>query len=132
MALRMQQPMIRLADTSIARVAPKVAAPIYSTPEYERWRAAVIKRANGRCQDAHCRKVDRRASRLFADHVVELKDGGAPFDVNNGLARCGSCHTRKTAAARAARQRGTPGLARCDAVAPRNNMTPGGIKISTA
>lgn len=38
--------------------------------------------------------------RLFADHIVELKDGGAPFDVANGQALCGAHHTLKTAAER--------------------------------
>lgn len=37
---------------------------------------------------------------MFADHVVEVKDGGAKLDPANGQCLCGSCHTRKTAAAR--------------------------------
>jgi nitrite reductase/ring-hydroxylating ferredoxin subunit len=40
---------------------------------------------------------------MFADHIVEVKDGGAKFDLANGQCLCGSCHTRKTAAARAQR-----------------------------
>ena len=99
----MQKPLVRLANSAIATAAPKVVAPIYQTPEYDKWRAAVIARAGGRCQDRRCEFPDRRGVRLFADHVVELKDGGAPFDVMNGRALCGSCHTRKTAAARARR-----------------------------
>ena len=101
--LKMQRPLVRAADTSIAKSAPKVVALIYQTAEYDRWREAVIARAGGRCQDRRCEFPDRRGMRLFADHVVELKDGGAPFDVMNGRALCGSCHTRKTAAARARR-----------------------------
>lgn len=107
MALRMQKPLVRTADTSIARPAPKTAAPIYQTAEYERWRAAVIARAGGRCQDPKCQHPDRHGIRLFADHIIELKDDRSKaFDVTNGLARCGSCHTRKTAIERARRQRG--------------------------
>lgn len=106
MALRMQKPLVRTRDTSIARPRPKVAAPIYQTGDYKTWRQAVIARAGGLCQDRQCLTPLRKGMRLFADHVRELKDGGAPFDVANGLARCGSCHTRKTAAARVARQRG--------------------------
>lgn len=97
---------VETLDTSIAALPPKTVAPIYQTPEYAAWRAAVIARANGRCQDRNCTARHYPGQRLFADHVVELKDGGAPFDVSNGLARCGASHTRKTAAARAARQRG--------------------------
>ena len=40
---------------------------------------------------------------MFADHIVELKDGGAPYDLNNGQCLCGSCHTRKTVAERVRR-----------------------------
>ena len=101
----MLAPMVATLDTSIARLPPKTSEPIYQTAEYATWRAAVISRAGGRCQDQRCAFPHRRGNRLFADHVIELKDGGAPFDVNNGLARCGSCHTRKTAEERAKRMR---------------------------
>jgi 5-methylcytosine-specific restriction protein A len=101
---------IRTAPTRIAardtrRVKPpaKVPAPIYSTPQYKQWRKQVIMRAGGRCQDPQCLHPTRRPSRLFADHIVELRDNGAPFDPANGMVRCGSCHTRKTADARARR-----------------------------
>jgi 5-methylcytosine-specific restriction protein A len=43
--------------------------------------------------------------RLIADHVIEIDDGGAPLDVNNGMTLCLSCHNRKTAAARIERMR---------------------------
>lgn len=108
MALRMQKPLVRTLDTSIAKPSPKAALPIYQTAEYERWREAVIARANGRCQDKACTAKHWPGQRLFADHIVELRDGGAPFDVANGMARCGSSHSRKTAAARAVRMRATP------------------------
>lgn len=97
------QPRIKVLDARRVRPEPKRAESIYSTPEYRQWRAIVIARANGRCQDPACRTPHRLPSRLFADHIVELRDGGAPFDPANGLARCGACHTRKTADARAKR-----------------------------
>jgi 5-methylcytosine-specific restriction enzyme A len=40
---------------------------------------------------------------MFADHVVELRDGGSPFDLANGRCLCGAHHTRKTNEARAKR-----------------------------
>jgi hypothetical protein len=86
---------------------PKVAASIYRSPEYVRWREAVIARAGRRCEAVdngqRCRKAEPR-SRMFADHKVELRDGGAPFDVDNGQCLCGAHHTAKTALAKASRR----------------------------
>jgi 5-methylcytosine-specific restriction enzyme A len=97
---------LSLADTRTARPAPKQRANHYGTQAHQDWSRAVIARAGGMCQAKGC---GRTGVRLFADHVVELRDGGALMDLANGQALCGSCHTRKTAAARAARQRGVGG-----------------------
>jgi len=97
------RPTIRTMDQRTAQEPAKVADSHYATPEHRAWRAKVIARAGGRCQDPRCAAPGRSGARLFADHVVELRDGGAPFDVANGLARCGACHTRKTNEARAER-----------------------------
>lgn len=101
----MMKPRIATMNTAIAKLPPKTAEPIYSTAEYARWRAAVIARAGGKCQDPTCAARHYPGQRLFADHIKELRDGGAPFDVANGIARCGSSHTRKTADERAKRAR---------------------------
>ena len=103
MRLQTIRPRIATIDTRAVKPPPKQADPIYSTPEYQAWRAKVIARASGRCQDPRCKSPHRRGIRLFADHVIEMRDGGAPFDTTNGLARCGSCHTIKTLEARAKR-----------------------------
>lgn len=100
------RPRVATVDTRKVRVAPKTADPIYSSADYVEWQRIVVGRANGYCQDPMCKTPRRRPSRLFADHVIELRDGGAPFDPANGLARCGSCHTRKTAAMRGLRIKG--------------------------
>ena len=94
-------PRLRPSDTRTSRPAPKVAAAHYQTDAHQQWRSDVIRRAGGMCQAPGC---SRTGTRLFADHVIELRDGGAALDLANGQALCGSCHTRKTAAARAARQ----------------------------
>ena len=91
-------PMLRTADTRAARIPDKTADPRYLTPEHRAWREGVIARAGGRCQHPGCRRSGR-----FADHIVELKDGGAALDPANGQYLCGSHHTLKTAARRAAR-----------------------------
>lgn len=83
--------------------APKVADGFYRTPE---WRELVarIKRERGpgcaRCGSTH---------RVIGDHVIELKDGGAPLDPSNIELLCIAHHNAKTAAA--ARARRTGGLA---------------------
>ena len=99
---------IRAAKPRIAtkaqRLRPpaKVAASIYATAQYRDWRAAVIRRSGGYCQDPLCADP-LRSTRLFADHITELRDGGEPFDLANGMVRCGACHQRKTLAERARR-----------------------------
>jgi 5-methylcytosine-specific restriction endonuclease McrA len=50
-----------------------------------------------------CAQCGRRHTRLFVDHVTEIKDGGAPLDQANLRPLCGSCHSRKTAAERVQR-----------------------------
>jgi len=86
---------------------PKTADALYHTPEYQLWREHVIARAGRRCEaiddGRRCSKAEPH-NRMFADHKVEVKDGGLPFDVDNGQCLCGAHHTRKTARARAARR----------------------------
>jgi 5-methylcytosine-specific restriction enzyme A len=86
------------------RPAAKVRAAVYGTPLHRAWAAAVIARSGGMCQGIGCPNPFS-GGRLFADHIRELKDGGG-FDLANGVALCGSCHTRKTLAARALRVAG--------------------------
>lgn len=95
------RPTIRTLDQRTAKEPVKVKAQFYDTPEYRAWRAAVIARAGGRCQDPACRA--QVGGKLYADHIVELRDGGAPLDLANGMARCASCHGAKTLAERAKR-----------------------------
>ncbi len=96
--LRMLSSRIARHDTRTALPPPKQPDPHYSSTAHRTWRAAVIARAGHACQ-----RCGRRGVRLFADHIVELRDGGAALDVTNGQALCGACHTTKTVAVRAAR-----------------------------
>ena len=96
-------------STAIAALPDKVADPHYLTPEHRAWRTAVIARAGGRCQSPTC-QGHAPTARLFADHVRELRDGGAPLDLANGQALCGTCHARKTASARARRMATPPAM----------------------
>ena len=110
--LKAMAPRLRPFDGRRIKAEPKRADPIYADARYRAFRNVVIARAAGHCQDTECKTPQRRPSRLFADHIIEvqdlLRDGGDPFDPANGLARCGSCHTRKTARVRAKRLSAPP------------------------
>lgn len=105
--MRVMKPRLRAADTRRVKPPPKTVDPFYSSAAYRRWREEVLARAGGRCQDPKCKDPTRAGATLFADHIVEIKDGGAKLDLANGLARCGSCHTRKTLRTRGERSRQT-------------------------
>lgn len=105
--VKLAPPRLKAADSRHVTPPPKRALPIYSDPRYRDWRRVVIARSDGKCQDPqHDPARPRAVTPLYADHVHELRDGGAPFDPANGMARCASCHKRKTDAARARRLRG--------------------------
>lgn len=96
----MIKPRIATIDTRSVKPPPKQADPFYHSAEYQRWRDIVIGRAGGMCQWPGCRRKERR---MFADHIVEVKDGGARYDPANGQCLCGSHHTKKTNEERAKR-----------------------------
>jgi 5-methylcytosine-specific restriction enzyme A len=110
--LRKLAPLLRTIDLRTAKppVAPitpqqrfKRADPIYASPEFRAWRAKVIARAGGRCEAmAHGQRCTKAqpVHRMFADHIIELTDRGAPFDVANGQCLCGPHHLMKTAQSR--------------------------------
>lgn len=96
---------IRTVSLDAAAAPGKRADRELLTPEHRAWRLAVMTRAGWRCEWVECgtRCSAAHPVRLFADHVVERRDGGDPLDANNGQCLCGKHHARKTQAARAAR-----------------------------
>lgn len=102
--LRLGAPLIQRGSFAAAKRPPKTVDSHYNTPEHGEWRRKVIERAGHRCQAPGCTVA--APSRLYADHIVELRDGGAALDVDNGQALCASHHSAKTIAARTARLRG--------------------------
>jgi hypothetical protein len=108
--LRTLCPLVRTVRTSTTPLPPKVKDEAYTTPQYRAWRALVVARAGGRCEyvDHHghrCMRA-RPEHRMYADHIIELRDGGLLLDTNNGQCLCASHHELKTVAARAKRFRG--------------------------
>ena len=110
--LRALGPLVRTMDTRTAKPPPapvspaqryKRADPFYASPEFRAWRAKVIDRAKARCEAIeHGERCTRRhpPQRMFADHIIEIKDGGEPFDPQNGQCLCGPHHLMKTARTR--------------------------------
>lgn len=86
-------------------LGPKVRSPAkqtdphYGSQAHKDWVKEVFKRSGGRCQWPGCTR-SASESRMFADHIVERKDGGADLDPQNGWLLCGTHHTSKTAAER--------------------------------
>ena len=72
----------------------------YQSPEHKAWRRAVLERDRFACVKCG---ASGPSVRLFADHIKEIADGGAPLAPANGQTLCGACHNRKTAGARAQR-----------------------------
>jgi 5-methylcytosine-specific restriction enzyme A len=72
--------------------------PYYSSAEHRAWRTTVYRRAGWRCEamenGQRCEASAARGDRMFADHVIERRDGGA--DQGEGRCYCGSHHTSKT------------------------------------
>ena len=106
--LRTLTPLVRTLDTRVVRPPARQIDPTYNAPEYQAWRARVVERAGYRCEAIdhghRCSKA-RPEHRMYADHIVELRDGGQPFDLNNGQCLCASHHEIKTIAARFRRLR---------------------------
>lgn len=107
--VRMMAPLIPKVSGRTVQLEPKQAEPFYQSQDYLAWRGHVIARAAGRCEaienGARCSKA-APLHRMFADHIKERRDGGAPFDADNGQCLCGRHHSLKTARARANRARG--------------------------
>jgi 5-methylcytosine-specific restriction protein A len=96
--MKTRPPRLNARDTHTVAPRPRHTEPLYSSPE---WRALMdrIIASRGR----RCERCGRVGCQIYGDHVRELKDGGATLDPSNVMLLCGSCHSTKTAAARARR-----------------------------
>ena len=106
--LRSLAPMLRARDTSTTRLAPRFRDPAYTTPGYKQWCIRVKQRAGYHCEAVvNGHRCDRAypEHRMYADHIVELKDGGSLTALSNGQCLCSQHHEIKTVAARVQRLR---------------------------
>lgn len=85
------RPTLRTLSTAIAKPPMHVGNPFYASPEW-------IKARNHarRMLPPVCARCGADSGRLWVDHIVELKDGGEPFELGNLELKCASCHTLKT------------------------------------
>ena len=96
------RPALATLDTRTVLPMQKQADAHYSSPEHKAWRKAAMVRAGWKCQAPGCTKRAPK-DRLYADHIVELRDGGDPLDPANSQVLCSSHHTSKTLDQRAKR-----------------------------
>jgi 5-methylcytosine-specific restriction enzyme A len=96
----------RIKPLNVARAAvpPKTADSFYQSPAWREFSATVKAERGNRCEEAGC---GYHGPRLIADHIIEVKDGGALLDRRNILIRCTPCHNRKTAQAQRQRALGS-------------------------
>lgn len=109
--LRKQPPRLAVADTRAIKREAKAALPFYLSPEWRALMKSIIKARGRRCERPECRRshdADGKAVRIFGDHIIELRDNGAPLDPTNIMLLCGTCHANKTVAARVARAGSSP------------------------
>src|SRR6266403_2151771 len=67
----------------------------YKTREWTQLVAEIIRERGRHCENIECAR-EGILTRIFADHIIEIKDGGALLDKKNIKLLCGSCHTTKT------------------------------------
>ena len=106
MGLQALQPRVGLANLRTAALPPKLADRFYSSAAWIALRDRVRREAGGRCQVPGCGRIERR---MIVDHIVELKDGGAPLDRSNSRLMCRSHHNQKTDPEPAKRTARSPG-----------------------
>jgi|SoimicMinimDraft_6_1059734.scaffolds.fasta_scaffold48529_1 5-methylcytosine-specific restriction enzyme A len=99
-------PLVPKSNGRTVQPEAKRADPHYDTSAHRHWREQVVRDAGCRCEwvedGSRCAKSAPN-HRMFADHIKERQDGGAPYDPANGQCLCGAHHSLKTARARAQR-----------------------------
>jgi 5-methylcytosine-specific restriction enzyme A len=103
-ALKTLRPRLGLIETRKLKPPDKVADSFYLSTEWRSLIRHIIQVRGRRCEDPNCKTPRRDAGqRIFGDHIIERKDGGAELDPANIMLRCSPCHGIKTASERGKR-----------------------------
>lgn len=81
----------------------RVTQPVYGTARWKKVRAMKLK-INPLCE--YCAEGGVVTQAVMVDHIKEIADGGAAFDLNNLASTCMPCHGKKTAKVSKERERG--------------------------
>lgn len=76
---------------------------IYKTAKWKQLRGYKIA-VNPLCEN--CLHYNKAVTAQVIDHIIEIEDGGAIWDINNLQSLCNTCHNRKTAFAERMRNAG--------------------------
>ena len=69
----------------------KVRKPFYINPGWKRYRKWYL---SGHPLCERCQRHGKTVPATLVHHIVELEDGGEPFDPANTEALCASCHNK--------------------------------------
>ncbi|WP_299907673.1 HNH endonuclease signature motif containing protein [uncultured Paracoccus sp.] len=69
---------------------PRFGSAIYRTPQWKAVRLLAKRRDGWRCVTCGAK------GRIEVDHIAPLRNGGAPYDLDNLQCLCPACHARKT------------------------------------
>lgn len=102
------RPRLAIVELRTAPPPPKQADSHYLDPAHRAWANDVCERDRWRCQwieadDQQCQASRDRGDVMVADHIIEIKDGGARLDRRNGQCLCTRHNTIKGLQARAKR-----------------------------
>ena len=84
-------------------VSTKQRDAIYGTARWQKLREVAIKR-QPLC--SACLALGLVVPAEVIDHIVEIRDGGAPYSLDNLQSLCCKCHARKTTKMQGQRRRG--------------------------
>ncbi|NEV75499.1 HNH endonuclease [Rhodopseudomonas sp. BR0C11] len=99
---------VAVLDARKAKPLPKTADSDYGSTAHKTWAFEVKSRAGWRCEHVEnghrCERSRARGDRMYADHILEVKDRPElRFDLSNGACKCAAHNVKKGIEARAAR-----------------------------